>query len=174
MGGLVVGCLCHLFSIKRHFDQAVAGGLEDHVPFFLQLQREGSEQLQAAARAILRWLGFECNDRGPARPATGGGASAPANSANNAIAAASNASADPQPSPGVAEPAAPDEGNAEVPRCCAACGTLEGVAGVGKLKSCSKCHSVRYCSAECQKAHWRAHKPACSAAQEQYLASSTV
>jgi ankyrin repeat protein len=30
-----------------------------------------------------------------------------------------------------------------------------------KLSACSKCHAVRYCSTACQRAHWRAHKPAC-------------
>ncbi|VDB90041.1 unnamed protein product [Peniophora sp. CBMAI 1063] len=30
------------------------------------------------------------------------------------------------------------------------------------LKACSKCHSIRYCSSACQKAHWKAHKKSCS------------
>lgn len=53
---------------------------------------------------------------------------------------------------------------AEAPPCCASCGRAEGEAGVAKLKSCSSCHAVRYCSRECQKAHWRAHKAHCKAA----------
>ncbi|KAH7911461.1 hypothetical protein BJ138DRAFT_1085554 [Hygrophoropsis aurantiaca] len=28
---------------------------------------------------------------------------------------------------------------------------------------CSACHTVRYCSKECQKSHWRTHKPRCQA-----------
>ncbi|KAA1475903.1 ankyrin [Dentipellis sp. KUC8613] len=30
-----------------------------------------------------------------------------------------------------------------------------------KLKLCVACHSARYCSRECQKSHWKVHKPAC-------------
>ena len=29
---------------------------------------------------------------------------------------------------------------------------------------CSRCNTVRYCSRECQRGHWKAHKPACAAA----------
>jgi ankyrin repeat protein/rubrerythrin len=32
--------------------------------------------------------------------------------------------------------------------------------GVGK-KLCSRCQNVRYCSAECQRAHWKTHKKQC-------------
>jgi len=32
---------------------------------------------------------------------------------------------------------------------------------LGTLK-CSACAVAQYCSAGCQKAHWKAHKPACS------------
>ena len=31
-----------------------------------------------------------------------------------------------------------------------------------KFQYCAKCRSVCYCSKECQKAHWRDHKLACS------------
>jgi hypothetical protein len=30
---------------------------------------------------------------------------------------------------------------------------------------CSRCQAVRYCSRECQRTDWKAHKPACTAAQ---------
>jgi hypothetical protein len=30
---------------------------------------------------------------------------------------------------------------------------------------CSRCHAVRYCSRECQRTDWKAHKPECTAAQ---------
>ena len=33
------------------------------------------------------------------------------------------------------------------------------------LERCAGCHATRYCGVECQKAHWRAHKPACKEAQ---------
>jgi hypothetical protein len=29
---------------------------------------------------------------------------------------------------------------------------------------CSRCHAVRYCSRECQRTDWKAHKPLCTAA----------
>ena len=30
---------------------------------------------------------------------------------------------------------------------------------------CGRCEAVRYCSRECQRADWKAHKPACAAAR---------
>jgi hypothetical protein len=49
------------------------------------------------------------------------------------------------------------------PRCCC----LEGVSEVEmKTQVCAGCRGVRYCSAACQKAHWKAgHKEVCKAAQ---------
>ena len=31
---------------------------------------------------------------------------------------------------------------------------------------CARCHAVRYCSRECQRADWKAHKPVCLAAAQ--------
>ena len=31
----------------------------------------------------------------------------------------------------------------------------------GASMQCSRCKSARYCGAECQRAHWKAHKPDC-------------
>jgi ankyrin repeat protein len=42
------------------------------------------------------------------------------------------------------------------PPCCANC-----LKGDIKLRACSTCHAAQYCSTACQRAHWRAHKPAC-------------
>ncbi len=43
---------------------------------------------------------------------------------------------------------------------CAAAGCASQVAG----SVCGRCEAVRYCSRECQRADWKAHKPACAAA----------
>lgn len=40
-------------------------------------------------------------------------------------------------------------------KACATCGIL------GKPDKCSGCNKVHYCSAECQKEDWKAHKPNC-------------
>jgi len=40
---------------------------------------------------------------------------------------------------------------------CAQCNSF----GLG-LRKCSRCYSVAYCSPECQKKHWKAHKVSCS------------
>ncbi|KXZ56216.1 hypothetical protein GPECTOR_1g188 [Gonium pectorale] len=34
-----------------------------------------------------------------------------------------------------------------------------------RLKQCAGCRAVRYCGAECQRDHWREHKPACAELQ---------
>ena len=43
---------------------------------------------------------------------------------------------------------------------CAVCGVR------GYTKRCARCGAVEYCSTECQKAHWREHKPECVARQQ--------
>lgn len=65
-------------------------------------------------------------------------------------------------------PKGPDSSGA-----CWACGrTAEAAAAAGcqlqrggdgklRLKRCSRCQAAHYCSAECQQAHWQAHKPTC-------------
>jgi MYND finger/Ankyrin repeats (3 copies) len=52
------------------------------------------------------------------------------------------------------------------PPCCASC-QKSGI----KLRACSKCHAVRYCSTACQRAHWRSHKPACISTKDVYEAN---
>ncbi|KAI0058248.1 ankyrin [Artomyces pyxidatus] len=44
-------------------------------------------------------------------------------------------------------------------KACAGCGKAASVET--KLKHCSACHSVLYCSAPCQKSHWKTHKLSC-------------
>ena len=49
-------------------------------------------------------------------------------------------------------------------RACAACGTT-GDDDDRKLRMCSACRLVLYCSPTCQRSHWNAHKAACKAAR---------
>jgi hypothetical protein len=58
------------------------------------------------------------------------------------------------------------------PRCCC----LEGVSEADvKTQVCAACRGARYCSAACQKAHWRAgHKEVCKAAQAAAKAAATA
>ena len=44
---------------------------------------------------------------------------------------------------------------------CAAAGCASNEAS----SMCSRCLAVRYCSRECQRTDWKAHKPVCTAAQ---------
>ena len=44
---------------------------------------------------------------------------------------------------------------------CSACGKHGNKAGPDAVKACSRCKSVFYCDAECQRADWSAHKKAC-------------
>ena len=46
------------------------------------------------------------------------------------------------------------------PNQCAGCGVEERKGG-GELLQCAKCKKRKYCSAECQKAHWKYHKLLC-------------
>ena len=43
---------------------------------------------------------------------------------------------------------------------CASCGVEERNGG-GELLQCAKCKQRKYCSTECQKAHWKYHKLVC-------------
>lgn len=42
---------------------------------------------------------------------------------------------------------------------CAYCNTQEE--GGARLLQCSACKAVKYCNTQCQKAHWKVHKPVC-------------
>ncbi|GAQ91155.1 hypothetical protein KFL_007360020 [Klebsormidium nitens] len=48
-------------------------------------------------------------------------------------------------------------------RACAKCGTTQKQRGSGEpaFKKCSRCMSTYYCGPQCQKAHWKEHKPVC-------------
>ncbi|GBF89411.1 hypothetical protein Rsub_01983 [Raphidocelis subcapitata] len=66
--------------------------------------------------------------------------------------------------------AAAAEADAAQPRACAGCGLQGESAGAGRLWPCAGCSGkgpagcVLYCDADCQRAHWPAHKPYCKRA----------
>ncbi|EON97315.1 putative mynd finger family protein [Phaeoacremonium minimum UCRPA7] len=43
---------------------------------------------------------------------------------------------------------------------CVNCGATESIGG-GRLKKCTRCHRVQYCSTVCQKKDWSKHRPEC-------------
>ena len=52
------------------------------------------------------------------------------------------------------------------PECVARAGCAAvGCASEEASSVCGRCQAVRYCSRECQRADWKAHKPVCMAAQ---------
>jgi hypothetical protein len=46
---------------------------------------------------------------------------------------------------------------------CSGCGAEDAQE---RFKKCARCMVARYCGAECQRAHWKAHKKTCVAAAE--------
>ena len=50
----------------------------------------------------------------------------------------------------------------KIPRSCSQCSSTPE-----KLLTCKACRSVAYCSSDCQRAHWKAHKKECQKLQEQ-------
>lgn len=45
---------------------------------------------------------------------------------------------------------------------CAGCSKTAADLHLDNLKECAKCHTTQYCSRDCQKADWKAHKKICS------------
>lgn len=60
------------------------------------------------------------------------------------------------------------------PSCCNTSGPSELQLVKGKAHLCSGCRTARYCSRECQTAHWKRHRPACNALAAAALAGSRV
>jgi hypothetical protein len=51
--------------------------------------------------------------------------------------------------------------------CCAACGTHETTRR--PLKTCTRCHTARYCNSDCQMNHWKeGHKRECKQLQKEH------
>lgn len=48
---------------------------------------------------------------------------------------------------------------------CVNCGATAAVGG-GRLKKCTRCHKVQYCSPRCQKKDWSKHRPECGKVSE--------
>ncbi len=53
----------------------------------------------------------------------------------------------------------------------AGCAAASGCASEEASSVCGRCEAVRYCSRECQRTDWKAHKPLCKAAQPGAFAS---
>ena len=59
------------------------------------------------------------------------------------------------------------------PECVARAGCASvGCASEEASSVCARCHAVRYCSSECQRADWKAHRPSCSGAAEEEQAAA--
>jgi hypothetical protein len=71
---------------------------------------------------------------------------------------------------GAPEPETKKAGKKGRSRVCAkgGCGAL-----IDESKRCSRCSLVYYCSRDCQRADWKAHKPKCNAAVEEKAAQDT-
>ena len=52
---------------------------------------------------------------------------------------------------------------------CASCGKSEDAKGIGKLKTCTACKSVKYCSVDCQRNHRKVHKKECKRIEKEVL-----
>ena len=55
--------------------------------------------------------------------------------------------------------------------CCANCSKTQNNAP--NLKLCAKCRATRYCSRDCQTAHWKVHKKVCTKQAAAGIANST-
>jgi len=66
--------------------------------------------------------------------------------------------------------AAPPAARPPAPKVCAA----EGCGATRGLRRCGGCASVRYCSMECSRAHWRAHKAECRRLQAAAAAAAQL
>lgn len=50
---------------------------------------------------------------------------------------------------------------------CSACGAMERKDGSGPMLVCGGCGVTQYCGADCQRSHWRLHKPECKRPEKQ-------
>ena len=90
-------------------------------------------------RALVEHLARESQAAGPASSSSAVGGSS---GSGDAVAQPQQ----PQPPPQQPQPQA----------ACWKCGKAGG-----QLRNCSRCGVARYCGAECQRAHWKDHKPEC-------------
>ncbi|KAH7383760.1 hypothetical protein BKA66DRAFT_584212 [Pyrenochaeta sp. MPI-SDFR-AT-0127] len=51
---------------------------------------------------------------------------------------------------------------------CAHCSKTPGESLSSPFRQCSKCHSIPYCSKDCQKAHFKTHKKVCASLAQEY------
>lgn len=85
---------------------------------------------------------------------------------------AQQATTQPAPPPAPAQPAAAPPAAAGLSRPPCICGAL-GCGATTGLKRCGGCRAVRYCSVECCRAHWKAHKAECRRVQAAWAQASS-
>ena len=115
----------------------------------------------------------------PGQPSTASGpivdAAAAAMAAVAAVAAEDAAAAQPAAEPAAALPAQEQqEQQPQQPaeRRCAACGVAEAPGHL--LQKCAGCVKERYCSLDCQRGHWAAHKAECRRERQRRQAAAAV
>lgn len=141
-------------SNERSAAIAAVGG----IPALVCLLGSSDDDIQYNAEAALQALADGSPERTAAIVAAGG---------SSALGNSQPEPASLERSSGSAAEAPPARCAVQLPpRACAAPGCTVRT----RLKRCSGCHAVRYCSMECARAHWREHRGECRRMQAEYEA----